>query len=284
MKSPIVWFGGKGMMSSKLLKYVPPHTYYLEAFGGGASLLFAKRPVPLEVYNDINSDLVNFYRVLRDKEKFKEFYHKVSLTPYSREEYYHCKETWESTEDEVERVYRWFIVARMSFSGMFGQGWKYTIKSFNRKIGISVSKFLSTIDMLPEIHNRIQTVQIDHADWKKVLERYNIWGNKGFYYLDPPYLSSTRRSGGYKHEMEEKDHEELINWLLNECIVKVMLSGYDNELYRQLENIGWSKICWDVMCHVTLRKEKKIDSDRRTECIWVNYLKKTKEIEQKTFD
>lgn len=73
LRSPICWFGGKGLMVSKLLPLIPPHHIYVEVFGGGASLLFAKEPSPVEVYNDIDSGLVNFFRVLRDPEKFARF-------------------------------------------------------------------------------------------------------------------------------------------------------------------------------------------------------------------
>lgn len=90
-------------MVKHLLNFVPPHYIYVEPFGGAAWLLFAKPPSPVEVYNDIDSGLVNFYRVLRDPEKFKEFYRLVSLTPYSREEFYYCMSTWKECENDVEK-------------------------------------------------------------------------------------------------------------------------------------------------------------------------------------
>lgn len=107
-------------MVAKLLPLIPPHKIYVEVFGGGASLLFAKEPSPVEVYNDLDSGLVNFFRVLRDPGKFEKFYRKVCFTPYSREEYCFCRDTWGECKDDVERAYRWFVVARMSFSGKFG--------------------------------------------------------------------------------------------------------------------------------------------------------------------
>lgn len=111
LRSPIVWFGGKGNMVAKLLPLIPPHRIYVEPFGGGASLLFAKKPSPVEVYNDLDSGLVNFFRVLRDPKKFERLHKLVSLTPYSREEYDFCRATWETCDDDVERAYRWYVVA-----------------------------------------------------------------------------------------------------------------------------------------------------------------------------
>lgn len=267
-------------MVSKLLKYIPLHKYYLEVFGGGASLLFAKEPSTLEVYNDIDSNLVNLFRVIRDKDKFKKFYNLVSLTPYSREEYYYCVKNLDNCIDEIDCAYKYFISIRMCFSGTIGSGWKYSIKSVSRNISKNVSAYLSIIDLLPEIHARIMTTQIEHLDWKKCVEKYNEWGKDGFFYLDPPYFKSAKRSGGYKYEFTEEEHKQLIEWLLNKCSVNVMLSGYDNSIYRKLEDNGWKKICWKVGCDAVGRtrhlkttgsgsilKQKHI----RQECIWINY-------------
>jgi len=280
VRSPIWWFGGKGMLVSKLLKYIPEHEYYCEVFGGSAALLFAKQTVEFEVYNDIDSGLVNFFRVLRDPEKFQKFYQKVCLTPYSREEYYFCLDTWESCEDDVERAYRWFVVARQSFSGGFGNSWGYALKRTRRGMSGAVSGWLSAIDKLPEFHERIMKVQIEHLDWYPCVTKYNDWGWEGFYYLDPPYVSETRRGGGYRHELSTEEHQKLIDWLLSECKVKVMLSGYDNEIYQQLERNGWRKICWNVACYAVAKtRQTGILGDgathrknqRRQECIWINY-------------
>ena len=280
LRSPIWWFGGKGNLVSNLLKHVPEHTYYCEVFGGGASLLFAKQPARFEVYNDIDSFLVMFFRVLRDPKKFKKFYKKVCLTPYSRGEYYYCRDTWQNCEDEIERAYRWFITTKMSFSGNFGGSWSHSVKLIRRNMSASVSAYLSIIELLPEIHRRMMMVQIENLDWKGCMEKYNDWEEDGFMYLDPPYYLDTRRGGKYKHEFTEEDHEELVDWLLTKSKTKVMLSGYDNLLYQKLEQYGWRKICWNVGCHavgktratgllgdgVTTKKNQ-----RRIECIWINY-------------
>jgi len=106
LRSPIKYVGGKGRMITKLLQFIPKHHTYVEPFGGGASLLFAKEPSPIEIYNDIDETLVSFFRVLRNPEKFAKFYHLVTLTPYSRAEFNTCRKTWQDEKDEVKRVYR----------------------------------------------------------------------------------------------------------------------------------------------------------------------------------
>jgi DNA adenine methylase len=275
-------------MVAKLLKYVPKHTYYLEAFGGGASLLFAKKPTTFEVYNDILSDLVNFFRVLQDPEKFQKFYEKVYLTPYSRELYYIFRNEYESIEDEVEKAYRFFVIARQSFSGKWGESWGYNVKEIRKNMCENIAAWLSTIEMLPEMHARLRTVVIEHDTWEKVCERYNDWGDEGFYYLDPPYVLDTRRDKkGYKYEMSNEEHKKLVDWLLTKAKVKVMLSGYDNEIYQKLEKNGWKKICWEVACSAAGRTRGTgilgkgatfAKNQRRVECIWINYDPESHEI------
>ncbi|MCX8070220.1 MAG: DNA adenine methylase [Thermodesulfovibrionales bacterium] len=275
LRSPIRYFGGKGNMVAKLLKHIPEHHTYCEVFGGGASLLFAKEPSKVEIYNDIDGDLVNLFRVLRDKEKFEEFHRKVSLTPLSREEYYYCRATYKDCDD-VERAYRFFILARQSFSGNVGSGWGYNRTESSRNMAEHTSKYLSTIEYLPQIHERIMRVQIEHDDFRKVIPRYDT--ENTFFYLDPPYVLNTRRSGGYKHEITNQDHEDLINLLLN-IKGKVMLSGYQNDIYRRLDESGWARVDYETACHAAGRtRGTKIlgaGSAKRTqprvESLWFNY-------------
>lgn len=271
------------MLVTKLLKYVPNHTYYLEAYGGSAALLFSKKPSEFEVYNDIDSGLVNFFRVLRDPEKFEKFYRKVSLTPYSREEFNFCRKTWANVEDEVERAYRFFVVARMSFGGNFAQGWGFSVKTISKNLPSEVSKWLSAIETLPEFHQRIMQVQIENLPAIECIEKYgSAWNyDNSFIYLDPPYLPSTRRKGKYRYEMTYKDHEELVNYLIEtRTRNKYMLSGYDNDLYRKLEENGFKKICWDIGCSAVGRTRQlniwsknatRKFNQRRIDCIWINY-------------
>jgi len=270
-----MWFGGKGNLAKRILPYFPEHKIYVEPFGGGASLLFAKEPSPVEVYNDIDSGLVNFFRVLRDSEKFEKFYRLVSLTPYSREEYYFCRDTWESCEDDIERAYRWYVVARMSFSGRFGCDWSHAVTYTSRNMSGAVSKWLSIIDMLPEIHQRIMRVQIEHKDFRDILVDYDTPDT--LFYCDPPYVHSTRKAGGYKHEMTDDEHKELVELLLK-LKGKVILSGYQNEIYLPLEQAGWQRIDFPTVCHAAGKtRQTKIlgegtakEKQPRIESIWIS--------------
>lgn len=107
-------------MVAKLLPLMPPCRRYVEVFGGGASLLFARAPAEVEVYNDLDEGLADFFRVLADPKLFKKFHRRVGLLPSSRAIYNEYRRTWREQSDRVERAARWFVVARQSFGGSFG--------------------------------------------------------------------------------------------------------------------------------------------------------------------
>jgi len=271
MRSVIKYFGGKGLMIDKLLNLIPDHLTYVEVFGGAASLLFAKKPSKIEVYNDIDSDVVNLFRVLRNEEDFKEFQKLANLTPYSRENFYYCRDTLLSTTNKIERAYKFFVVMRQSFSGT-GENWGFDVKSYRGVLPTNVLSYLSAVKRLPEIADRILRVQIEHDDFRKIISRYDT--ERTFFYLDPPYLPDTRRDGGYKHEMTIEDHKDLLKLITN-IKGKVLLSGYDNELYQNyLKN--WHKIDFRVSTSVPLRKkeekeENNFEENFRIETVWMNY-------------
>ena len=246
MRSPILWFGGKGNMTAKLLPLIVPHHIYVEPFGGGASLLFSKSPSPVEVYNDLDGGLVNFFRVVRDERKFEQFYRLAALTPYARAEYNFCRETWQSCEDDVERAYRWFVVARMSFSGLFGQSLSTAVTHSTRGMAETCSTWLSCIEMLPQVHARLMRVQIEQSDWRVILDRYDT--PETFFYCDPPYPASTRSAGEYAHELTPDDHADLVTVLLS-IQGNAMLSCYWHDVYQPLLGAGWARRDWDTACH-----------------------------------
>jgi DNA adenine methylase len=274
---PILCFGGKGNMVAKLLRLMPPHKVYVEVFGGGASLLFAKQPSPVEVYNDIDSDLVNLFRVLRDEEKFQRFYRLVSLTPYSREEYNFCRQTLEDCQDDVERAYKFFVLARQSFSGRIFVGWSFSVAESTRGMAGACSRWLGVIEKLPEFHARTMRVQIEHNDFRKIIPTYDT--PETFFYCDPPYVPDTRRLGqAYRYDMTLDDHKDLVNLLL-QIKGKAMLSGYRHEVYEPLEKAGWKRIDFPTACYAVGRtRHTKILGEGsalmmqpRVESVWINY-------------
>lgn len=277
-RSPIRWIGGKGMLVGKLLPLLPPHKHYVEVFGGGASVLFAKPPCGgVEVYNDVDEGLVGFFRVLRDPKKFRKFKRLVALIPYSRAEYNLCRKTWREQKDEVERALRWFVVARMSFSGHFAHSFGSDVTETRAGMVKSCYTWNAIRAQIERAHERIRTVQIEHMDWSFILARYDAPGYLA--YCDPPYLHGTRASRRklYSHELDEGEHEALVSALL-EYPAMAVVSGYDCPQYRRLDEAGWGRHEIKTSCHAAGRTRGSKNQGKgaanarqpRTEIVWRN--------------
>lgn len=204
---------------------------YVEGFGGGASVLFQKTQNGIEVYNDLEENVYSLFKVLSDKEMFDRLKAKMDLTYYSaqlREEYKELLKTDISLED---RAYYFLCVNRSSFNGVGGFSTTHIVR---RNMSKSTSDFLSMIDKLPEIHNRLSSVIIEHRDIMDLINKYDK--SNVFMYLDPPYVISTRASSQkYECDMTDEQHKKLVDRLLA-CRCKWLVSGYDNSIYNKLTN------------------------------------------------
>jgi len=274
IRSPIRWFGGKGNMIAKLLPLIPEHRIWVEVFGGGASLTLAKAPSPVEVYNDIDGRLVNLFKVLRDPAQFQELERLVSLTLCSRQEWAEAMARMKQQVSPVERAWAFYTAARQSFAGNLS-AWSYVRTESSRGMASKCSSWLSAIEMLPDIHQRLMRVQIECSDWRRILKNYDT--PETCFYLDPPYVARTRRRGSYAHELSDDDHSELVE-MVQQLQGMVMLSGYPNELYAPLEQ-SWRKVAWKVGCHAVgrtratgLMGQGAVKARQsRTECVWMNF-------------
>jgi len=276
-RKPFTWYGGKGFMIAKIVPLIPPHKTWVEVFGGSAAITFAKAPSPVEIYNDIDSGLVNFFRVLRDPQKSVELQRLLELTPYSREEFYHCVGTWNNEPNDVIRAYKWFVVARMAFAGDFRRGnWGYDRETSSRGMAACVSKWRSAIERLPDMQQRIASLQVDHVDFRKCIRNYD--SPQTCFYCDPPYTQDSRRVKKiYRHELSDDDHRDLIDILLN-IEGMAILSGYENDIYAELLKHGWSRLEFKTVCYAHGRtrtskihgKGAALKHAPRTECIWMN--------------
>jgi DNA adenine methylase len=281
MRAPFSWFGGKMFMIKNMLPLIPEHKVYVEGFGGSGALLFAKTPSTVEVYNDLNSGLVHFFRTLRDPELAPKLQEKLFLTPYSREEFFYSREEWMHQEDPVEKARMWFVVARNCFASAFETGgWRRSTGAHSRGMGTVVSAYWSSIEMFPELHNRLLGVQIENVSYDRLIPGYD--SRDTFFYFDPPYVLDTRTGGKqYEKEMTNDDHIAFVSNMLT-IRGKVMISGYDHEVYAPLVDAGWARIDVDVATTAGLSKAKALEQrltgerlygarERRTECLWLNY-------------
>ena len=272
MVSPLRWVGGKSRMVKYLLPMIPPHKVYVEPFGGAAWLMFAKEESKVEVYNDMDSCLVDFFRILQDDLEFRKLVKKLRRTPYSREIFEEFRYSYIEQEDRLERVYQWFVVLRQCF-GAYMSGnhpvWGYGV---SRPHGVG---FHNVVEFLHESAERFKTIYVEHGSWDDVIKRWD--SEEAFFYVDPPYISSTRQSGGYIHEMNDTGHMKLVK-LLKRLKAKCLLSGYNNAIY---DHLGWRRydVSDGITCSLAGRTRRSglqgeggvSEKQKRVESIWANY-------------
>jgi DNA adenine methylase len=245
--APIAWYGGKARLASRIAALLPHHDTYVEPFGGAAAVLFAKTRATLEVYNDIDGGLVTFFRALRDRPE--ELARALRLTPYAREEFTDCRDTWKATRNDIERARRWYVRMRQAFGCSASVSWGYE-RDGSLTGGTRAGSFASTVDELERFAERFRGVQVEHLDWRKVLALYD--SKHACFYVDPPYHPDTRarisRNHGYRHELTCSDHDELIAMPLL-AAGSVLHSGFDHPSYRPLEQAGFERL--EFSHHVT---------------------------------
>lgn len=266
--SPIRYFGGKGNgMAQKILEFAPPradYNNYIEVFGGGGSVLFAKERFGVEIYNDLEKNVYSLFKVLSDKTLFQQFKEKCDLAIYSKDLRADYKKDLKKDLDIVERAYKYFYVNRCSVNGVGGFSVATCIR---RNMSKSVSDFLSTIDGLLEIHDRLSSVIVENSDGIELIKKWDR--EKTFLYLDPPYHQDTRKEARYVVDMGNEQQEVLIDTLLSIKKAMILISGYDCPLYNKLVKNGWEKIEIKVKTQDGNRQPKD-----KTEVLWRNYKSK----------
>ena len=249
------YYGGKWRIAPWILSHFPKHVCYVEPFGGGASVLLQKEPSRIEVYNDLDGEVVAFFRVLRERPQ--DLIRAIKLTPYSREEY---KAAWEPATDELERARRLYVRSRQGRGGCTREaftGWRFQ-RTDNR--GKSLTGDWLTVAHLEDACKRFLEVQIENDDALKVIERYDT--PQTLFYVDPPYVTDTRYETArreYRHEMSDDDHRALAAGL-QKIKGMVIVSGYPSELYQELY-AGWRRV--EMVTHTD-------SATAATECLWLS--------------
>lgn len=273
--APIRWYGGKGHLARQLLRLLPIGRIYVEPYCGAASLFWHKSPHPVEVLNDLNGDVINLFRVLQDPETFKEFFHRVLFTPYSRADF--IRAIRYDGDDPVMRAWSFYARCNMGFGGREGRrpsDWGTTL-AVKGRMARSVLGLRSRLKLLAFWHDRLTRVQLDNRD---ALEVIGYWDTREtVFYIDPPYIPETRDGGrAYRCEADVEHHKQLVDLLLT-IKGNAMVSGYGHPLYRRLEEAGWQRYEISTSCHVAgrtrgsrLRGAGAIrEREPRTEIVWV---------------
>lgn len=256
------WYGGKFSHLDWLLPLLPMTEHYCEPFGGSAAVLLNRKPSPLETYNDIDGEVVNFFRVLRDQNDA--LIRAIGLTPFSREEFEKAISSEENLTD-LERARRFYVRARQVRTGLAQTAtsgrWAHCRLTSRAGMAGAVSRWLGSIEHLPEIAQRLLRVQIENDLAINVIKRYD--SEETLFYCDPPYPHESRGdSNAYKYEMTDAQHQELAH-LLRNVKGKVALSSYPCELMDELYG-DWNCV------KAPIKKCHSIKKARR-EALWVNY-------------
>jgi len=260
-RPPLRYHGGKWRLAPWIISHFPEHKAYVEVFGGAAGVLLRKPRSRIEVYNDLDSQVFNFFRVLRDSRLVDELIRAVDLTPFSREEF---ELAYEASPSQVESARRF---AARTF---FGHGTSMDpsdsngFRSCDIRSGKSYAREWAGIPAaISAAADRFRAVTIENLDYRKLVPKFDEADT--LFYVDPPYPMSTRQAGGkgYVHEMSDHDHRQLA-WLLKTAKAKVLISGYACRLYEELYS-DWRR---DEM---QTSANGQLGAVPRTELLWANF-------------
>lgn len=257
------WYGGKFSHLDFILPHIPLDAkHFCDVFGGSAAVLINRPPAPVETYNDIDSELVNFFTTLRDDGE--ELIRAIGLTPFSREELVRACE-YEEGLSERERARRFFVRARQTRTGLAQRSsegrWAHCVLTSRAGMAGAVSRWLGSVDGLAEITARLQRVQIENAPALEVIRRYDT--PETVFYLDPPYVHSSRGdTSAYGAEMSDGEHAELAG-VLSGIRGRAVLSGYRTPLYDRLFE-DWRRVDAPVKTANSVRQP-------RQESLWLNF-------------
>lgn len=264
------WYGGKYSHLDWLLPLLPTATHYCEPFGGSAAVLLNRSPSPVETYNDIDGEVVNFFRVLRDDHDA--LIRAIGLTPFSREEFRLASQAPLDGLSDLERARRFFVRARQVRTGLAQTAsngrWAHCKLTSRAGMAGAVSRWLGSVEGLSEIVQRLLRVQIENAPALEVIQRFD--SEETLFYCDPPYVHDSRTDAkAYRYEMKNYEHRRLAE-VLHRVKGKVALSGYHSELMDALYS-DWRCIeSTPKKAHSTNTRADTIKQDR-VEVLWVNY-------------
>lgn len=254
------YHGGKFRLAPWIISHFPPHRTYCEPFGGAASVLMQKPRSYGEVYNDLDDDIVNVMRVLRDPESCTRLAKSLAMTPYARAEF---EQAFEHTDEPAERARRTLVRAEMGFGSAGATkgstGFRIDTK---RNHGTAMHVWSRIPHELADFGRRLQGVLIENRSALQVIADHDT--AETLFYVDPPYVHDTRQMGSrcYRHEMDDQQHAQLLQALLS---VKgmVVLSGYPHPLYEDALP-QWTRI------ETCARMAAGRGTGIRTEVLWIS--------------
>lgn len=263
IKHPAIrYHGGKFRLASWIISHFPEHRCYVEPFGGAASVLLKKKQSEAEVYNDLDCDVVNLFRVLRDPVSSQALIDACALTPYSRVEF-RC--AYEPTDDPIEKARRLIVRATMGFgSAGATKGCTGFRLDTRRNSATAQAIWARQPDNLAAVASRFSGVLVENRDAVQCMRDHDT--PTTLHFVDPPYVHHTRvcvsKNNAYRFEMTDIQHIELLD-TLKDLQGAVVLCGYDSEIYNDSLS-SWKKTTRTVAAC------GRAGAVPRTECLWLN--------------
>ncbi|ENV14725.1 DNA adenine methylase [Acinetobacter schindleri] len=261
MNHPLIrYHGGKYRIAEWIISHFPAHETYVEPFGGAASVLLKKQKSPIEVYNDLDCEVVNLFQVLRNQQQREQLQEQLQFTPFSRDEFFAA---YGETSDPVEKARRMIIRAQMGFGSAGASKGKTGFRmAGGRQKNYEIEIWNKYPNRLYPIAERLKQVLIENQPAAKVISNYD--DESTLFFVDPPYVRSTRTANikAYRHEMNDQQHIELIDQL-NQVAGKVILCGYDSEIYNSRLS-HWTKLTRSVQA------SGNKGGVSREEVLWIN--------------
>lgn len=259
------YHGGKWRIAPWIISNFPPHRIYVEPFGGAGSVLLRKKRSFAEVYNDLDEDVVNVFRVLRDPEQAERLRVLLELTPWARQEFWLC---YEPTEDPVERARRTIARSFMAHGSTHRRAHRTGFRAKNYRRNQTGAKDWTTFpDQVPQFVERLRGVTIECRPALEIIDQQDTVDT--LFYVDPPYPFDVRSSvrfqserdgwRAYMHNLSDEEHQGLVE-RLRTVRGMVVVSGYAGTLYDD------ALADWRVERYTTMAD----GGQKRTEVLWLN--------------
>jgi DNA adenine methylase len=259
MKTPLSYYGGKQNLAKIILGLIPPHRVYCEPFLGGAAIFFAKEPSKVEIINDTNGEIINFYEVL--KRDFTALEKEVAISLHSRKLHNHAWVIYQNPElfDRIKRAWAIWMLANSSYGHILDGGFGY-----DKTTGGSTKALANKrINFTEDYAIQLQNVQIKCCDALKVIIGRD--SAEAFFYCDPPYVGADQ---GHYDGYTQEDFDGLLN-LLATVKGKFLLSSFQNEtLDKFVKRNGWHTFEVSMVCSMTNKTGK---TRKKVEVFTANY-------------
>lgn len=215
----LAWMGGKAAVAKKIVSYLPQHEAYIEVFAGSAAVFFNKPRSPVEVINDINDELIDMYRVVRDEGL--SVIRAVGWMPYARSLFQEAMQIYQSSKfaeiDRISRAIIFIYIHKIMFN-------KYS-PHFSAGHKVCLDYNMNLMKRLWKSRLRLDNVMIECLKFDDLIKKYDK-GDNTVFYCDPPYYVTLKKKEYYKFKFEQRHHDKLAEMLKN--LNSKFLLSYDD--------------------------------------------------------